>query len=124
VHDSLKILLLEDSPEDAELIVLELRSIGRAFTMRHVFLKPAFIAALDEFDPDILLVDANIPGFDGASAIKLVRSKKSMTPVIVVTGELNDKATAELLRAGAQGCVPKDNLTQLGPAIQQALDRG
>jgi DNA-binding response OmpR family regulator len=121
VHDSLKVLLLEDSEEDAELIVRELRSSGHAFTVRHVFLKPAFIAALDEFDPDILLVDTNVPGFDSVSAIKLVRSHKSTTPVIVVTGDLNDKATTELLRAGANDCVQKDDLAQLGPAIQRAL---
>jgi PAS domain S-box-containing protein len=122
VPEALKILLLEDSIEDAELIEEEMRMTGLTFTAEHVFLKAAFIDALDSFQPTLILVDAKLPGFDGHDAIRFIRTRDSTMPVIAVTGELDDDDAVNLLRAGANDYVLKDRLARLGPAISRALE--
>jgi PAS domain S-box-containing protein len=122
VPDALKILLLEDSIDDAELIEQELRVTGLTFVTEHVFLKSAFIEALDRFKPMLVLVDAKLPGFEGHDAIELIRTRDSMMPVIAVTGELDDDEAVNLLRSGANDYVLKDRLARLGPAISRALN--
>jgi PAS domain S-box-containing protein len=122
VQNSLKILLLEDSADDAELIDHELRLTGLKFSARQVFLESTFRTALEEFEPDVVLVDAKLPGFDGYSAIRLVRTRDAALPVIAVTGQLDDDDAVDLLRAGANDYVLKDRLARLGPAVRRAVD--
>jgi two-component system, NarL family, sensor histidine kinase UhpB len=117
----LKILMLEDVPEEAEVIEHELRKAGLAFIVRRVQTQPDFTKALEVFAPDLILSDAKLPKFDGRSALKIVRKRNPHIPVIMVTGELGDEAAVEYLLAGASDYVLKDRLARLGSAVIRAL---
>jgi signal transduction histidine kinase len=117
----LRILLLEDIPEEAEIVERELRKAGLAFTAVRVQTKPQFIDALERFAPQLILADSKLPGFDGRSALELVKQSSPDVPVIIVTGELGDEAAVALLIAGARDYVLKDRLARLGEAIRRVL---
>lgn len=119
--DPLRILLLEDTPTDAELNERELRKAGVAFTSLRVESLAEFSRALDEFRPDIILSDYNLPGFNGMEALKIVRRDHPEVPMIIVTGALSDIEAVELIHAGARDYVLKDRLARLAPAVQRAL---
>jgi signal transduction histidine kinase len=117
----LKILMLEDVPEEAEVLERELRRAGLMFVARRVQTKADFTAALDEFGPDLILADAKLPAFDGRSALQMVGQRTPRIPVIMVTGALGDEAAVECLLAGASDYVLKDRPARLGPAVVRAL---
>jgi signal transduction histidine kinase len=117
----LKILVLEDVPEEAEVIERELRKAGLAFVTRRVQTKSDFTRALEVFSPDLILADAKLPAFDGRSALQIVRKRNPHIPVIMVSGALGDEAAVEYLLAGARDYVLKDRLARLGSAVIRAL---
>jgi signal transduction histidine kinase len=120
-HTDLKILMLEDVPEEAEILERELRKAGLRFVVRRVQTRPDFARALDEFAPDLILADAKLPAFDGHSALQMTRHRIPRIPVIMVTGALGDEAAVECLLAGASDYVLKDRPARLGPAVIRAL---
>ncbi len=115
------VLILEDVETDAELVEWLLRKSGLDVTTKVVATKAAFVAALDEFLPDIVLTDFKLPDFDGRQAIKLAHDRYPELPIIVVTGVLGDEAAVELIKAGAVDYVLKDRLARLPAAIMKAL---
>ena len=117
----LKILILEDEPNDAEQMQRELRIAGLDFTARRVDNRSDFIAALESFAPDLVLADYRLPGFTGAEALAHVRRVHPEVPVIMVTGALGDEAAIELLKAGAKDYVLKNNLLRLPAAVERAI---
>lgn len=117
----LRILLLEDEPTDAELVENALHETGLSFVSRRVDTREAFMQALEEFKPDIILADYKLPAFDGASAVKIVRQQHPTVPVVMVTGAMGDEKAVELLGLGAKDYILKDRLARLGPAVQRAL---
>jgi diguanylate cyclase (GGDEF)-like protein len=117
----LKILMLEDVAEEAELLQRELRKSGLEFVTQRVQTRAAFGEALERFAPDLVLADSRLPAFDGRSALQMVRRKDPLLPVIMVTGALGDEAAVEFLIAGASDYVLKDRLARLAPAVQRAL---
>jgi len=122
INANLRVLMLEDTPSDAELEAHELRKGGLLFLLKRVETREAFVQALEEFRPDIVLSDYNLPGFDGMGALEILRSDYPEVPAIMVTGALSDVEAVELIRAGAKDYVLKDRLARLVPAIQQALE--
>ena len=120
-HSDLKILMLEDVPEEAEILERELRKTGLTFQARRVQTKGEFAKALEEFAPDLILADAKLPAFDGRRALQMVRQRTARIPVIMVTGALGDEAAVECLLAGASDYVLKDRPARLGPAVVRAL---
>jgi signal transduction histidine kinase len=118
---SLRVLMLEDVPEEAEVVQRELRKGGVAFISRRVHTRPEFVAAMDEFAPDLILADSKLPSFDGRSALDLAIRHMPPIPVIMVTGELGDEAAVEFLMAGASDYVLKDRLARLGSAVQRVM---
>ena len=119
--NELRVLMLEDTPTDAELIERELRKAGIAFTSKCVETRDAFVRALEEFHPDIVLSDYKLPDFDGLAALEIVQRDHPEVPVVMVTGALTDIKAVELIHAGAKDYVLKDRLARLAPAIQRAL---
>jgi diguanylate cyclase (GGDEF)-like protein len=117
----LKILMLEDVPEEAEVLQRELHKSGLEFVARRVHTRQAFGEALEDFAPDLVLADSRLPAFDGLTALQMVRRKDPLMPVIMVTGALGDEAAVEFLIAGASDYVLKDRLARLAPAVQRAL---
>jgi len=118
---NLRILMLEDTLSDAELEEHELRKLGIPFTLKRVDRRDDFIRALEEFSPNIVLSDYNLPDFGGMEALEIVRNKYPEIPVIMVTGALPDIEAVGLIHAGAKDYVLKDRLARLGAAVQRVL---
>jgi PAS domain S-box-containing protein len=118
----LRLLLLEDSATDAELAVFELERAGFSVDNERVSTREAFIAALQTFSPQVILVDYSLPSFNGAEALHWTIQHYPRIPVIIVSGALGDERAIELIKAGAFDYVLKTNLVRLGPAVTRALD--
>jgi PAS domain S-box-containing protein len=121
VKRELRVLMLEDTPTDAELAERELRKAGIAFTSMRVDRRDAFVRALEEFHPDIILSDYKLPDFNGVEALEIVERDHPEVPVVMVTGALSDIEAVELIHTGAKDYVLKDRLARLAPAVQRAL---
>lgn len=117
----LRILMLEDAPSDAELMELALLDAGLAFSAKRVDRRETFEQALDDFKPDIVLSDCNLPSYTGREALLYVQHTHPYIPVIMVTGAMGDESAVEMLKLGARDYVLKDRLARLVPAIQRAL---
>ncbi|MDP2784335.1 MAG: HD domain-containing protein [Sulfurimicrobium sp.] len=120
--ETLRILLLEDSSADAELNEHVLRKARLDFTSLRVDDMDAFIAALAEFRPDIILADYHLPGFDGLQALAVARGKTPDTPFIFVTGAMGEELAVDSIKHGATDYIIKDRLARLPAAIQRARE--
>lgn len=118
----IRVLLLEDNEDDAELIRHELRRSGLPTIADRVDSEDAFVAALREFEPDVVLSDHSLAQFDAQSALALLRKIRPTTPLIIVTGHPNSDKTVACLRAGAEDLLIKGNLGRLAASIKDALD--
>lgn len=118
---ALRILILEDLPSDAELMVYELRGARIAQTYRRVAEREHFVAALAEECPDLILSDFHLPGFDGLEALTLAQSACPDVPFIFVSGAMGEEVAIDAVKRGATDYVLKDRLSRLGPAVQRAL---
>ncbi len=118
---ALKILLLEDDPNDAELMQRELRTAGLDFIAKRVDTRADFVVALETFAPDLVLADYKLPDFNGAEALAHVRQVHPEIPVVMVTGTLGEEAAVELLKAGAKDYVLKSSLLRLPSAVERAI---
>ena len=117
----LRILSLEDSEIDAELILCELRLGGIEFTSRRVQTRADFEREIAEFRPGLILSDYKLPGFDGAQALVIATERCPNVPVIIVSGAVGEETAVELLKNGATDFVLKDRLARLVPAVHRAL---
>jgi len=98
---TVRILVLEDDPEDARLAERELRRAGLEFTARRVTTRAAFEQALREFHPDLIVADHDLPQFSRAAALELAREIAPGTPFILVMGSLDKETAVEYMKAGA-----------------------
>ena len=119
----IRILLVEDAPADAELMLLTLRRAGLRVEHRVVQDEQAYRDALQEFKPDVVLADAKLPRFSGRRALRIARSHDPCLPVIMVTGTLREDRIVRLTQLGLANYVLKDHLLRLAPAVLDAIDR-
>lgn len=119
--DSIKILILEDNQNDAELLQHELKKSGLSFSSEIVQTQHEFIAALDNFKPDIILSDYSLPSFDGVTAFHIKQKKHSDIPFIIVSGTIGEENAVELIKNGVTDYALKDKLFTLAPKITRAL---
>ena len=117
----LRVLIVEDSENDAELVLRELRKAGYSPVHRRVETTREMTDALDSEDWDIVLSDYVLPGFGGLAAIKLVHRKDSNLPLIIVSGQIGEDTAVAAMKAGAQDYIIKGNLRRLGAAIEREL---
>ncbi len=117
----IKLLMLEDSKEDAEIIRNELSKTGFDFVIKLVDNKTDFEKTLIEFEPEIILSDYLMPGFNGLAALKLVKEKALDIPYIFVSGHIGEDLAIEALHNGATDYVLKDKLSKLNPTIIRVL---
>jgi PAS domain S-box-containing protein len=117
----LRILCLEDDPNDAELIQELLEADGLACELTRVDTQTAFHAALEQGRIDLILADYTLPSFDGLSALKLAMTLRPEVPFIFVTGTLGEEVAIEALKVGATDYVLKTHLSRLAPSVHRAL---
>ena len=116
-----RILLVEDSPDDAELVKQVLRQAGLAPLLHRVDSAAALIEALARERWDLVISDCNLPGFSGAEALQLLRAHSAYIPFIVVSGHIGEEEAVALLKSGADDYVMKDRLARLVPAVERSL---
>lgn len=119
----LHILFLEDSVYDLKLMERELIYDGLVYLARRVETRADFLQQLTEFSPDLILADYHLPQFDGVSALLLTQELAPLTPVIIVTGGLNEEIAVNCMKMGAADYVLKEHLSRLVPSINSALDK-
>ncbi|MEW6681568.1 MAG: GGDEF domain-containing response regulator [Nitrospirota bacterium] len=117
----LRVLLIEDSPDDAALLLRELQRGTYQITHDRVDTADALNVALDRQPWDLVLADYSMPQFDGMTALRLVRGKGLDLPFIFVSGTIGEDTAVEAMKAGANDYVMKDNLKRLLPAVQREL---
>jgi PAS domain S-box-containing protein len=118
---TMRLLILEDAPEDAELEERALRNAGILFQVRRVSTRAGFLDALDSFIPNLIISDYHLPDIDGLTAVRLVRQRDAELPILLVTGVLEDEEAVEVVKAGATDYVRKDRLARLPIAVTGAL---
>ena len=119
----IRILFVEDLPSDAELAARELEKGGIQFTSARVDTKEAFLTALEEFQPDIIISDYSMPEFDGMQALKLAKEYAAFVPFILLTGSMNEETAVECMKAGATDYVIKEQMKRLAFAVKEALEQ-
>src|SRR6185369_4784211 len=115
------ILMLEDSPADAELAKHTLRRGGVLFTYTRVDNEKEFVHQLELDPPDLILSDYALPGFDGYAALEIAKRIRPLTPFIFLTGTMGEEVAIETLKNGATDYVLKHRLARLLPAVHGAL---
>lgn len=119
--NSLAVLVLEDAPDDAELLLRELARCGYEVEPERVETARAFEAALDRRRWDIVLADYSLPGFGPQAALDILRKRRLDIPVLVVSGVVGEEAAVDILKAGAHDYIPKDRLARLVPAVRREI---
>jgi signal transduction histidine kinase/DNA-binding response OmpR family regulator len=119
--EELRILILEDSENDFLLAVSELRRAGLQFNAMRIENSIELESALKDFSPDIVFVDYNLPTIDGFTALQMVQFISPITPVIMVTGALDERVAVDVIKAGATDYITKDRLERLAGSVQTAL---
>ena len=121
MKDKLKILLLEDSKVDAEIIQrLILNELGDT-EFRLASDKKTFLTALDEFIADVILSDNKLPAFNATEALSIVNQRSLDIPFILITGTVSEEFAANIIKQGADDYILKDRLIRLPGAIESAL---
>lgn len=123
----LKILILEDSPDDLDLLERELRRGGIDFISNVVKTKDGYERALDEFRPDVILSDHSMPHFNSIEAMAIWKNfqkeRNLSIPFILITGSVSEEFAVQSIKAGADDYILKDRLKRLPSSIKSALDK-
>ncbi|MEO8778528.1 MAG: response regulator [Rhodanobacter sp.] len=118
---TIRVLQVEDNELDAELVLAELDADDIHHEVRVVEDQAGYLAALDEFKPNIVLSDLSLPGFSGQHALELLRERDEDLPFIFVSATLGEEAAVEALRNGATDYILKQNPARLASAVRRAL---
>jgi diguanylate cyclase (GGDEF)-like protein len=120
-ESELRVLFVEDLEVDMERAVYQLKRAGLPCVCRRVETQQSLIAALEEFEPSIVLSDFSLPQFDGMSALRVVRERMPDLPFVFVSGTIGEERAIAALHAGAVDYVLKENMARLAPAVRRAL---
>ena len=117
----IRVLVVEDSELDAELVMDELVRDGLVVEWRRVDAERDFIAALEQAVPDVIISDLSMPDFSGYRALEIARERVPDTPFLFVSGTMGEEAAVEAVRSGATDYVLKHSMTRLAPSVRRAL---
>lgn len=120
-HVEFRILLVEDRPEDRELIERELLRAKVLFVSHWVDSREAFLVEVKEFSPDIVLCDFALPQFDAMEAMSILRRYRPDVPFILVTGAQSEEIAVECMKRGANDFILKSTLKRLPSAVLNAV---
>ncbi len=116
-----KILHVEDSPGDSDLVRRQLQKGTFTFTYTIVDTKESYIQAIAELNPDVILCDHALPQFDSYTALEIYKGLKLEIPFILVTGSVSEEYAVEMIKNGIDDYLLKTNLQRLPLAIEGAL---
>lgn len=117
----LSVLIVEDSADDARLLVRHLQQAGHEVLHERVETAEALAAALERRNWDVVLSDYRLPDFDAGAALALLQESRRDIPFIVVSGAIREEAAVELMRRGADDYLMKSNLSRLAPAVLREI---
>ena len=117
----LRILLVEDNPDDAELVLRTLRKGGYSLDSLRVDNEQDLKDALENSTWDVVLSDYSMPGFSGLAALNILKEQNLDLPFIIISGTIGEEVAVEAMRLGAHDYLMKNNLIRLVPAIQREL---
>lgn len=120
-NSPLRVLIIDDSADDALLLMRVLRHAGFDPQAQRVQTAQTLLAALESATFDLVLSDWSMPEFSAQAAFALLRERDLDLPFIIVSGTVGEETAVEALRAGAHDFVLKDKLTRLGPAVEREL---
>jgi signal transduction histidine kinase len=120
-REPLRLLHLEDSELDHELMLAHMRRAGVPLSVVRVETEADFLQALER-DWDVVLSDYNLPGFSGLVALDLLKVSGKDLPFILVSGEIGEETAVEAMRNGASDYLLKNNLSRLAPAVLHAVE--
>src|ERR1700677_690186 len=118
--ESLKVLLVEDNPDDAKMVLRELKRAGFEPISQRVDTEVAFLASLHG-DLDFILSDYAMPEFSGLRALELLKKSGLEIPFVLISGTIGEDIAVEAMKLGATDYLLKDRLARLGPAVRRAL---
>ena len=122
VTPPLRVLLVEDSPDDADLMVRALRIAGIELAAERVDTELALRAAFERQSWDLILCDHNLPGFGAGPALALARRYAEAIPILIVSGSIGEEMAVELVRQGAADVLRKENIgSRLALAVRREL---
>src|SRR6186997_2618035 len=119
--EKLKILLLEDNAEDAEIVQRLLKKENLDCEFQVVMSKDDYLNSLNNFQPDLILSDNSLPQFNATEALNIARQQSLHIPFILVTGTVSEEFAAKIIKSGATDYVLKDRMARLPTAIDAAL---
>ncbi|HET6148808.1 MAG TPA: response regulator [Polyangia bacterium] len=117
----LRVLMVEDSPTDAKLIIYALRQAGWTVEFTRVEDAAALRAALEQGEWDVVISDWSLPSFNGGVALEIVKEMGFDIPFIIISGTVGEEVAVEAMRAGARDYLLKDKLARLAPALEREL---
>src|SRR5438128_2334476 len=117
----LRVLMVEDSEDDARLMLRELRGAGYDLTHERVDTAVALEASLDRHTWDLVIGDYSMPHFSGTAALAILRERGLDIPYICVSGTITEELAVAAMKAGANDYVTKGQLKRLLPAIEREL---
>jgi PAS domain S-box-containing protein len=121
MNSPLRILYLEDDPNDAELVQETLSADSISCHLTRVETEADYIASLEQGGFDLILADYTLPSFDGMSALKIARQNWPLLPFIFVSGTLGEEVAIEALKFGATDYVFKTRMSRIVPSVKRAL---
>ncbi|MFO0754254.1 MAG: EAL domain-containing protein [Thermodesulfovibrionales bacterium] len=121
MQKTLRVLLVEDSEDDALLVLRALKKGGYEPAALRIDTAPALEAALREGEWDIVISDYVMPHFSGLAALELLKRSGIDLPFLLVSGKIGEGTAVDAMKAGAHDYILKDNLTRLVPAIEREL---
>lgn len=117
----IRILLVEDSEDDAELIMRGIDKGNFPHTTKWVRSRDEFLKSLREYNADVILCDYKLPSLGAPEALETVKARFPEIPFIVVSGTIGEELAVEMIKSGVVDYVMKDNLVRLVPAIRRAV---
>jgi PAS domain S-box-containing protein/putative nucleotidyltransferase with HDIG domain len=122
VSETIRVLIVEDLPTDAELCEREVKNALKDCRFLRVETRRDYLAALQAFKPDIIISDFKLPAFDGMSALKLALEICPEIPFILLTGSMNEDTAVECMKTGAWDYVIKEHVKRLGSVVLNMLE--
>jgi PAS domain S-box-containing protein len=123
MKEPIRILVAEDQVSDYELAQREIKHVIKSCEFQRVETREEFLAALQNFQPDLVVTDYTMPHFDGLTAISLAQQYAPLVPVIIFTGSIDEETAAESVKAGAVDYVLKERIIRLRQAVLHALEK-